>query len=105
MIVAVLGYTFLFVAFRGFSLWLSPLVGIAAGEAISAGSNRKRATALQGAAAVAVIGGALLAEVVLVYLRFGRVTPFLAVQALVGGLPSLILIALLGTILAISRLR
>jgi hypothetical protein len=40
---------------RGFSLWLSPVAGLAVGEGISLATNRRRGRALQVIAVVAVV--------------------------------------------------
>lgn len=105
LLVATLGFVLLFSSFRGFSLWLSPLVGIAVGEAISLSTNRKRAVALQSTAAVAVVVGALLADILPLYLRLGGINISLVLRLLVADVVTLTIVSLFGAILAISRLR
>lgn len=105
LIVATLAFIFTFAFARGFALWLSPLVGLAVGEVISLGCNRKRAGALQAAAVAAIVAGALFGDVIHLYLRVGRMTPGLAAQVLVADGLMLAIIVVLATVLAITRLR
>lgn len=105
LIVATLCFTFLLAAFRGFSLWLSPLVGIAVGEAVSIACNRKRAFALQATAAATIVAGVLLADVLLFSLRVGHISGAVAMRVIIADLLTLSILALLGVALAVSRLR
>ncbi len=105
LIVSAVGFTLVFIFFRAFSMWLSIPIGLAVGEAISFGSNRKRAHSLQTTAAAAVVIGALLAETVQLYLRVGYVSVALVGRVLIADLLTLAIVAVLGTALAISRLR
>ncbi len=50
---------------RGFSLWLSPVAGLAIGEAISLAVNHKRGRALQVIAVVGVVLGTWLGNMLL----------------------------------------
>lgn len=105
LVASTLSFLVLFLLVRGFTFWLSPLAGIAVGEAISLATNRKRARSLQVVAAGTVVAGALLANVLNLYIAYGRITPALAGRALISDLPALLLFTLLAIVLAISRIR
>lgn len=105
LLTSVVCFAILFAFVRGLTFWLSPLAGLAVGEAISLSTNRKRAPILQVTAAVTVVAGAILAKVLQLYLIYGQMTPTLAARAVLVDLPMLVIFTLLAVVLAVSRIR
>lgn len=76
---------------RGFLLWLSPVAGLAIGEAISLAANRKRGRALQVIAVAGVVLGTLLGN--------------LLGNLLLGGYGINLFYVVLASVFAVIRLR
>jgi hypothetical protein len=58
----ILGGFVLFTFVGAFALWLSPVFGLAVGEAVSRAANRKRGPRLQLIALLAIVAGAILGK-------------------------------------------
>lgn len=94
---------------RAFALWLSPVYGIAVGEAVSAAANRKRGPVLQLVTVVSVLLGAILGKyglgLLVVAGRAGGGTALMAAVEAIGSDIWLMLFIVVAVVVGQTRVR
>ena len=88
---------------RGFSLWLSPVAGLAIGEGMGWATNQKRGRTLQAVAVVAVVAGTVLGNLAL--LLASGVEPGRALSLMLGGYGLNVFYLVLASVFAVIRLK